>query len=53
MDFFGVLVSTKFILKDFKENYGGNVFTVYSVDDKIANIEVIELITAEINRLSL
>ncbi len=36
----------------FKEQYGGNVFVVFSLDGEIANKEVISNIENEINRLS-
>lgn len=36
---------------DFTEKFGGNVFIVYSLDGKIANREVIESISDEIQRL--
>lgn len=36
----------------FKEQYGGNVFVVFSLDGEIANKDVIEQIRAEIKRLS-
>lgn len=38
--------------RSFRELYGGNVFVVFSLDGEIANGEVIELIRAEIERLS-
>lgn len=38
--------------ESFKEQYGGNVFVVFSLDGEIANIEVIEQIQSEINRLT-
>jgi hypothetical protein len=38
--------------KDFEEEFGGKVFIVYSLNDEIANIEVIEDIKKEINRLN-
>lgn len=38
--------------EDFTAKYGGKVFIIFSVDDKIYNAEVIEQIKAEINRLS-
>ena len=38
--------------KSFKEQYGGNVFIILSLDGNIANPEVIEQIQEEINRLS-
>ncbi len=37
---------------DFTEKYGGKVFIVFSIDDEIKNVEVIEEIKAEIKRLS-
>ena len=37
---------------DFTKKYGGKVFIVFSVDDRIANTDVIALIAAEIQRLS-
>jgi hypothetical protein len=37
---------------DFEEKFGGQVFIVFSIDDKIKNEEVIELIAAEIKRLT-
>jgi hypothetical protein len=36
---------------DFSEKYGGTVFIVFSIDDKIKNEEVIAQIAAEINQL--
>lgn len=36
---------------DFKEDFGGNVFIVYSLDGEIANQQVIEQIKIEIERL--
>ncbi len=38
--------------EEFTRKYGGKVFIVFSVDDKIVNEEVIKLITDEIKRLS-
>ena len=38
--------------ESFKEQYGGKVFIVYSLDGEIANKEVIEQIKEEISRLS-
>lgn len=38
--------------ESFKEQYGGNVFVVFSLDGEIANKEVISNIENEINRLS-
>ena len=37
--------------EDFKEKYGGEVFVVFSLDGKIANPEVIDEITKEIESL--
>ena len=37
---------------DFTEKFGGNVFVVFSVDDKIQNKEVIDEIAVEIERIS-
>ena len=37
--------------EDFKEKYGGEVFVVFSLDGKIANPEVIDEISKEIERL--
>ncbi len=37
---------------DFKKKFGGQVFIVFSIDDKIKNEEVTELIAAEIKRLT-
>jgi hypothetical protein len=37
---------------EFTKKYGGAVFIVFSIDDKIQNTEVIEQIAREINRLS-
>jgi hypothetical protein len=37
---------------DFADKFGGQVFVVFSVDDKIKNDEVIEKITNEIKRLT-
>ncbi len=36
----------------FTKKYGGKVFIVYSIDDKIKNTEVIKQITAEIKKLA-
>lgn len=36
---------------EFSKKFGGQVFVVFSIDDKIANEEVIEQINNEINRL--
>ena len=38
--------------ESFKEQYGGNVFIVFSLDGEIANKEVVEQIRSEIDRLS-
>lgn len=38
--------------ESFKNDFGGNVFIVYSLDGEIANKEVIEQIEKEIKRLS-
>jgi hypothetical protein len=38
--------------ESFKEQYGGNVFVVFSLDGEIANKEVIEQMKLEIERLS-
>ena len=38
--------------ESFKDQYGGNVFIVFSLDGEIANKEVVEQIRVEINRLS-
>lgn len=35
----------------FSESYGGNVFIIFSLDGEIGNLEVIEQIEKEINRL--
>jgi len=37
---------------EFTKKYGGKVFIVFSIDDKIANEEVIKQIADEIKRLS-
>ncbi|MBS1501778.1 MAG: MjaI family restriction endonuclease [Bacteroidetes bacterium] len=37
--------------EDFYQKFGGNVYIVYSLDDKIANEEVVEQIRIEIERL--
>ena len=37
--------------EDFKEQYGGNVFIVFSLDGEIANKDVVEQIEKEIERL--
>jgi hypothetical protein len=37
--------------RDFQEKYGGQVFIVYSVDDKIKNKDVYDKIKTEIERL--
>jgi len=36
---------------DFTEKYGGKVFLVYSIDDKIKNEDVVNDIAFEIERL--
>ncbi len=38
--------------KDFQEQFGGQVFIIYSVDDKILNNDIFDKITAEIQRLT-
>lgn len=38
--------------ESFKEQYGGNVFVIFSLDGEIANKEVVTSIENEINRLS-
>lgn len=38
--------------EEFTKKFGGNVFVVFSIDDKIKNEEVIEQISIEIKRLS-
>ena len=42
-------MKTSFV--NFTKKHGGNVFVVYSIDDKIKNTEVIDLIRAEISLL--
>ena len=37
---------------NFTKRYGGQVFVVYSIDDKIKNVEVIAQMAAEIERIS-
>ena len=37
---------------DFSKKYGGQVYVVYSIDDKIKNVEVVAQIAAEIELLS-
>src|SRR4029078_4591810 len=37
--------------REFQHKYGGQVFIVYSVDDKIMNKDVFDKITTEIERL--
>lgn len=37
--------------EDFTEEFGGKVFLVFSIDEKISNSEVVEQIRDEINRL--
>ncbi len=37
---------------NFTKKFGGNVFVVFSVDDKIANADVIKEIAVEIKRLN-
>ena len=37
--------------KNFKNDFGGNVFIVFSLDGEIGNKEVIEQIKTEIERL--
>ena len=37
--------------RDFEEKYGGKVFVVFSVDDEIKNMDVLEEIKKEISRL--
>jgi len=36
----------------FSKKFGGQVFVIFSINDKIKNVEVIEQITSEINRIS-
>lgn len=38
--------------EDFRKKFGGQVFIVFSVDDKIKNEDVTDLIATEINRLT-
>lgn len=38
--------------EDFTAKFGGKVFIIFSIDDEIENKEVIEMISAEVNRLS-
>jgi hypothetical protein len=38
---------------EFSKKYGGKVFIIYSIDDRITNEEVISEIGIEIKRLSL
>ncbi|MCX6233699.1 MAG: MjaI family restriction endonuclease [Bacteroidetes bacterium] len=38
--------------KDFQEKYGGQVFIVYSIDEKIMNMDIFDKIATEIERLS-
>jgi hypothetical protein len=38
--------------RDFTKRFGGNVFLVFSIDDKIKNEEVIAHIAEEIRRLT-
>jgi len=38
--------------RDFEAKYGGKVFVVFSIDDEIKNIEVLEAIEKEITRLN-
>lgn len=37
--------------KDFEEEFGGKVFIVYSIKDKIANNDIYKKIETEIKRL--
>lgn len=37
--------------ESFKEQYGGNVFIVFSLDGEIANKEVVDSIRTEIDRI--
>lgn len=37
---------------DFTQRFGGQVFVVFSIDDKIQNMDVVTQIAEEINRLS-
>ncbi|MDD3905991.1 MAG: MjaI family restriction endonuclease [Candidatus Omnitrophica bacterium] len=37
--------------REFEAKYGGKVFTVFSIDDEIENMDVIEAITKEVSRL--
>jgi hypothetical protein len=37
---------------DFTKKFGGKVFVIFSIDEKIKNKEVIEEIAAEIKRLT-
>ena len=41
----------KVSFRDFEAKYGGKVFVVFSIDDEIKNIEVLEAIEKEIARL--
>lgn len=41
----------KYSFSNLTKKFGGNVFIVFSVDDKIANSEVVKKIAAEIKRL--
>jgi hypothetical protein len=41
----------KFSFEDFYKKFGGNVYIIYSYDDKIVNDDVIEQIKVEIDRL--
>lgn len=38
--------------REFENKYGGKVFIVFSVDDEIANEEVLKDIETEISRIS-
>ena len=42
----------KVSFRDFEAKYGGKVFVVFSIDDEIKNIEVLEAIEKEIVRLN-
>jgi hypothetical protein len=38
--------------EDFTKKFGGQVFVVFSIDDKIKNVEVVGQIAEEIKRLT-
>jgi len=39
-------------LQEFEEDFGGKVFIIFSVDDHIKNVDILDDIQSEINRLN-